>query len=183
MRTTWGQIKQRLAEALVQEFGTPTGGLRKTKGGGRQFKIGKVEDENRELSTGEAEVLFPGSTDAWAEVVPDMFPEFPFSDPRSIKNATAWFKIGPTLRTAFKEAPQIELATWDPARDDWFPLDMAAEGVDRHARAGSRPEEAYNAELADDPALKKKSVLVPDDVKQPIAVWMKKMGLASAKKR
>ncbi len=48
---------------------------------------------------------------------------------------------------------------------------------------GSRPEEMYEEELADDPALKKHSVYVPDDVKKPIKRWLKKMGLSRRKKK
>jgi hypothetical protein len=48
---------------------------------------------------------------------------------------------------------------------------------------GSRPEETYDEELADDPMLKKRSVIVPDDVKEPILRWMKAMGLSGAKKK
>lgn len=43
---------------------------------------------------------------------------------------------------------------------------------------GSRPEETYDELLEDDPTYRKKSKLVPDDVKHSISAWMKKMGLA-----
>ncbi len=106
------------------EIGAPTGKLRPVRGGGgRQHKIGKVEDENRELSPVEAERMFPGSTEAWAEVVPDMYPDFPFDDPMVIKNRSLWFKIGSELRVAFADMPQVELASWDPSRQDWFPIE------------------------------------------------------------
>lgn len=125
MRTTLGAIRQLLGQTL-NEMGPISGGIRKTKGGGRQYKIGKVESENRELSTAEAESLFPGSTDAWAEVVPDMYPEFPFADdPQVVKTRSLWFKIGSQLRVAFADMPQIELASWDQEREDWFPLEEA----------------------------------------------------------
>lgn len=126
MRTTVGAVRRLISEAL-NEFGPISGGIRKTKsGGGRQFKIGKVESENRELSTAEAESLFPGSTDAWAEVVPDMYPEFPFADdPQVVKTRSLWFKIGSELRVAFADMPQIELASWDQDRQDWFPIEAA----------------------------------------------------------
>lgn len=102
------------------------GSIRKTKPGGRQFKIGRVEDENHELSTAQVEHMFPGAVDAWVEVVPDMYPDFPFADdPQVIKARSLWFKIGKQLRVAFAEAPQIELATWDPVREDWFPLEAS----------------------------------------------------------
>jgi hypothetical protein len=108
-------------------LGHRKGKLRPVRGGGgRQVKLGKVEDENQELSPVQAENMFPGSTEAWAEVVPDMFPEFPFADdPQVIKARTLWFKIGSQLRVAFADMPQVELATWDPTREDWFPLEAA----------------------------------------------------------
>lgn len=110
---------------MTEKFGSISGSLRKTKTGGRQqFKIGKVDDENLELSTVQAESMFPGATDAWAEVVPDMFPDYPFADdPQVVKARTLWFKIGDQLRTSFSEMPQMELAAWDPDREDWFPLE------------------------------------------------------------
>ena len=46
-------------------------------------------------------------------------------------------------------------------------------------RSGSQPEEAYSVDLIDDPALKKKSVYVPDDVKVKIKKWMKDMKMTS----
>jgi hypothetical protein len=45
------------------------------------------------------------------------------------------------------------------------------------AWGGSSPEEAYNAELLDDPHYKEKSVYVPDDIKDKINAWAKDMGL------
>lgn len=53
----------------------------------------------------------------------------------------------------------------------------------REGLAGSHPEQAYEGDLADDPAMKKKSVLVPDDIKRPIGKWMKAMGLTRSKKK
>ena len=129
MKTTLGEVRHLIAEAL-NEFGSPSGAVRKTKSGGRQFKIGKVEEENSELSAAHAEMMFPGSTDAWAEVVPDMYPEFPFADdPQVVKSRSLWFKIGTQLRVAFAEMPQVELATWDPTREDWFPIEEAERAV------------------------------------------------------
>lgn len=182
MRTTLGEVRRYISQAL-NEFGTPSGSLRKTKSGGRQFKIGKVEDENRELSTGEAETLFPGSTDAWAEIVPELYPDFPFDDPRAIKHSSAWFKIGDKLRVAFKQAPQVELAVWDPERADWFELEQAAESVVREGLGGSTPEESYFDEIDDNLAFRKKSVIVPDDVKKSVASWLVKMGLTRPSKK
>jgi hypothetical protein len=123
MKATWGDVRRTICEAL-DEIGSLKGSLRKAKPGGRQFKIGKVEEENQELSTTQAESMFPGSTEVWAEVVPDMFPDFPFAaDPQVIKSRSLWFKIGGQLRVAFADMPQIELASWDPQREDWFPIE------------------------------------------------------------
>lgn len=43
---------------------------------------------------------------------------------------------------------------------------------------GSRPEEMYEEELMDDPALAKRSTYVPNDIKRSIRSWAKKMGLS-----
>lgn len=48
---------------------------------------------------------------------------------------------------------------------------------------GSQPEEMYEQELMDDLALKKKSVMVPDDIKDKIGHYFKAMGLSGKKKR
>lgn len=48
---------------------------------------------------------------------------------------------------------------------------------------GSRPEETYDELLEDDPAYKKRSVLVPDDIKEPISKWMAAMGLSRRLKK
>lgn len=53
----------------------------------------------------------------------------------------------------------------------------------REGLGGSRPEEAYEGDLMDDPAIKKQSKLVPDDIKSSIRSWTKKMGLSRTKKR
>lgn len=53
-----------------------------------------------------------------------------------------------------------------------------------NAHAGSRPEESYEQDLADDPLMfEKDSVLVPPDVKRSIRSWMKQMGLVGGKKK
>jgi hypothetical protein len=49
----------------------------------------------------------------------------------------------------------------------------------RKAISGSQPEESYTEELLDDPAFKKKSVLVRDDAKKKIASWAKDMKLST----
>lgn len=46
---------------------------------------------------------------------------------------------------------------------------------------GSIPDENYEEELLNDPSYKEKSVYVPDDVKQKINKWAKKMGLVKNK--
>jgi hypothetical protein len=43
--------------------------------------------------------------------------------------------------------------------------------------------EAFKDDLSDDPAYKKDSVLVPDDIKRSIDKWTKAMGLSSKKKK
>lgn len=117
-----------MTEALVSEFGSPSGSLRRVSGPSRQVKIGKIEEENKEISSFEAEELFPGSTEAWVEIVPELFPDFPWDDPVAIKKNTLWFKLGNELRVAFDDMPQVELAAWDSNREDWIELDYAATG-------------------------------------------------------
>lgn len=113
-------ITKFIRESVILEI---SGALRKTTGK-PQHRIGKIEDENRELSFAEAEQMFPGSTDSWVEVVPDLYPDFPFPEyPIAIKRGSSFFKIGDKLRVAFKEMPQIELAQWEPDRDDWVELE------------------------------------------------------------
>jgi hypothetical protein len=129
MKTTIGELRRVIGD-VMSEIGSLSGKLRPTKDGGRQYKIGKIEDENRELSVVEAERMFPGSTDAWAEIVPEMYPDFPFTDPKIIKQRSAWFKIGSDLRVAFADMPQIELMQWSPERQDWFDLGEGAEDDD-----------------------------------------------------
>lgn len=43
--------------------------------------------------------------------------------------------------------------------------------------------ESYDHELSDDPSYGKKSVLVPDDIKDSIDVWMFAMGLNGKRRR
>lgn len=119
MRISVGKLKQLIVEI--------SGSLRRVRGqGGQQHKIGKIEDENRELSFSEAEMLFPGSTNVWAEIVPSLFPDFPFDDPLVIKRKSNFFKIGDKLTAAFADQPQIELATWDPVKEDWIENEFAS---------------------------------------------------------
>jgi hypothetical protein len=112
-----------LREFVKKTITEISGGLRRVRDGGRpQYKIGKVEDDNVELSFSEAEQMFPGATMAWAEIVPELYPDFPFDAPIAIKKGSSWFRIGDKLRVAFKDMPQIELAEWDPSREDWIEL-------------------------------------------------------------
>ena len=50
--------------------------------------------------------------------------------------------------------------------------------VDSDCFGGSHPDEMYEHELTNDKAFKKKSVLVPDDIKEKIKSWTKSMGLS-----
>ena len=57
---------------------------------------------------------------------------------------------------------------------------IVAEANKKKRRAswgGSTPEEDYDTELLDDPSYKKKSVYVPDDIKDKIDTWATSMGL------
>jgi len=126
MKTTVGQLRVLIKEAL-NEMNGPRGGLRRVRGpGGLKHKLGKIEDENRELSSIEAEMEFPESTEAWTEIVPEFFPDFPFDDARAIKKHSAWYRINGKLRVAFKDIPdmpQVELMQWDSRLDDWVDLE------------------------------------------------------------
>ena len=48
---------------------------------------------------------------------------------------------------------------------------------------GSQPAEMYEQELESDPDLKKKSVLVPNDIKKSVKTWTQDMGLSGTKKK
>lgn len=123
-----------IVESVVQEISGPTGKLRKPGANGRKYKIGKIEDENRELSFSEAELLYPESTEAWAEIVPAYFPDFPFAnDPLAVKRNSLFFKEGDKLTVAAAELPQITLATWDAAMKDWILQDDMSESWKRIA--------------------------------------------------
>lgn len=52
----------------------------------------------------------------------------------------------------------------------------------RESLGGSHPNESYDKDLMDDDAFNSKSVMVPDDIKDPIRKWMKSMGMTSKKK-
>lgn len=128
MKISLRQLRRLIKEEVtLAEIGGPRGGLRSSQKGKKakqQYKIGRVEDENRELSFSEAEMLYPGSTDAWAEIVPSEFPTFPFAnDPLVVKRRSVFFKEGDKLTVAFANMPQLTLATWDPMKGagegDW----------------------------------------------------------------
>jgi hypothetical protein len=53
----------------------------------------------------------------------------------------------------------------------------------REGLGGSHPSEAYDKDLADDPVLKRQSVLVPDDIKRAIRKWSRAMGLTRRRKK
>lgn len=126
-------ILRKMIKQSLNEFHTPSGGLRRPSrsGSGKtQYHIGKVEDENRELSSFEAEELFPGSVEAWVEIVPELWPEAPIMfDPISIKRGTLFFKEGNKLTAAFQTMPQIQLATWDENKQDWIESDFTSQGI------------------------------------------------------
>jgi len=53
----------------------------------------------------------------------------------------------------------------------------------REVLGGSNPNEAYDKDLMDDPAIAKRSQYVPGDVKGKIRRYLKSMGLSRKKKR
>lgn len=55
---------------------------------------------------------------------------------------------------------------------------LIAEAVKDDCWGSSHPDEMYEEQLFDDPALDKHSVYVPHNVKGSIKNWAKKMGLA-----
>lgn len=150
MKITVGELRAIIKKGIVNEIGGPRGGLRSSHRGGRQqYKIGKVADENRELSFSEAEMIFPGSTGAWAEIVPSEFPDFPFADdPIVVKRRSVFFDEGGILTVAFADMPQITLATWHPEKGagegDWILTGDMQEAINRR-RFIKRLNEVINA--------------------------------------
>jgi len=121
MKLTLEQLRKEIRNAL-NEYGAPRGKLRKpgAKSAGKmQFKPGYVEDQNAELTSWAAEKEFPKSVEAWIEIVPEIFPDFPFKDDFSIKKHTLWFRIGSKLRVAFENDPTREVAEWQSEIEDW----------------------------------------------------------------
>lgn len=53
----------------------------------------------------------------------------------------------------------------------------------RETLGGSSPNEAYDHDLMDDAAIKKKSKYVPDDIKRSIKTYLGAMGLSGKKKK
>lgn len=128
MRITLNELCSVIRDIIISEagWGGPRGKLRTSqrmrdsKWSNRQVKIGRVEDENGPISSIDAELMFPGAVDAWVEIVPEYFPEFPFADdPVAIRRGSAWYKIGNELRVGFKDIPDVELAIWNPRQQDW----------------------------------------------------------------
>jgi hypothetical protein len=125
MQLTLNELRSTIRE-IISEFGGISGGLRSSQKGGKpRYNTGKVEELNREVSFVEANDLFPGSVEAWVEIVPELWPEAPIHmDPISIKRGTLFFKEGDKLTAAFQDMPQITLATWDPNKQDWVEQDF-----------------------------------------------------------
>lgn len=122
MKIKISELRQIIRETL-DEIGGPSGSIRGSNksSSGRKVKLGKIEEENKELSPFEAESRFPGSTEAWADIVPELFPDFPFAHDRvSIVRGSLWFKVGDKLQVSFKDLPQLELASWDQHAQDWI---------------------------------------------------------------
>lgn len=122
MKIAIGELKKLIKEAL-DEAGMIKGGLRRVRGsGGQQYKIGKVEDTNKMLSAGEADSMFPGSVDAWVEIVvsePSLLDTYVFDDPWVIRKRSIFTKLGKdTLTVSHEDSPQVELATWNPNLGD-----------------------------------------------------------------
>jgi hypothetical protein len=128
MKIKLNELRKIIREVLT-EFGPIRGGLRKTSNSRQQYKIGKVEDPNRELTAFEANELFPGSVDIWCEIVPELWPDAPLVDfdPRTIKSGSVFFKEGNGLSAAFATMPELKLAEYDPVKEDWIEIDFANE--------------------------------------------------------
>lgn len=126
MKIKLQELKQ-IIHSVLKEFGPISGGLRKASGKPR-YHIGKIEDQNKELSAFEANELFPGAVDAWVEIVPEIWPEAPFVDfdPRTIKTGSIFYKEGNKLTASFATMPNIKLAEYDPQKEDWIETDFSS---------------------------------------------------------
>lgn len=60
---------------------------------------------------------------------------------------------------------------------------LLCEEIEPDCWGGSHPTETYSELLEDDPVYQKRSVLVPDDIKDSVGSWLKKMGLSARPKR
>lgn len=125
MKIKLRELRSMIHNVLINEFGPIRGGLRKTSGKPR-YNTGYVEDVNRELSASEADSLFPGSVEAWCEIVPELWSEAPLADfdPRTIRLGSVFFKEGNKLTAAFESMPTIKLAEWDSQKQDWIETDF-----------------------------------------------------------
>lgn len=139
MKITIQELRSIIKDVLIEgRWDGPTGKLRTSKNPrsapSRQVKAGKIEDQNRELSTTEVESMFPGAVDAWAETAPELYDMFqsekdlwgdqPEVMRKKVAEKTFWAKIGDSLRVGFKEEPSITLAKWEPeagaGEGDWI---------------------------------------------------------------
>lgn len=131
MRITLNELRQIIRKELAARLiEARPGGLRTSQKmkdsphSGRHFKIGKAAPEEvGEIDPIDVELKYPGAMEAWIEIVPELFPEFPFADdPVAIRRGTMWINNKGKLHAAFKENPNLELAEWSPEREDWFDL-------------------------------------------------------------
>ena len=130
MKITEERLRNLIKEIAINEMG-PKGAIRWDRSGRKkQYKIGKVEDENRELSATEVESMFPGAVDAWVEVgpeiYPDLVPDIGEFDPRDqrhmfVKESVFFLENG-VLVVSGKAMPTFTLMRWDPQAEDWFEI-------------------------------------------------------------
>ena len=74
--------------------------------------------------------MFPDSTEAWAEIAPSLYPNFPYDfDSRTVRRKTTWFMIGNELQALIQDVEGAEPMKWDTQRQDWFPLNDEATSV------------------------------------------------------
>lgn len=130
---TESQLRRLIREALMSEWGAPSGKLRRPgsrQAGSRQYNPGYVEQpKSGELSVSEVEQYYPGAVDAWVEIVPEFYPDFVpnadvFDDPRDLRAAvlkrSSFFAQNDKLSVAHEDMPEFEMAEWDPVREDWM---------------------------------------------------------------
>ena len=85
------------------------------------------------------------------------------------------------LRAALDEIIERYQAEWNRVKRNAMRARLK-EAAEDDCWGGSQPEEMYEEQLTDDPAYKKKSVYVPDDIKHSINSYFEKMGLAKKKR-